>query len=107
MNVEDKKLYDENVIQKLNFRDDMQKMQGENLGKNMFKAYNIVVNKYAQAANKINNRYLKKLEQQIKQISEQAIYKMKIVSAIIVFITQFFKPSRKNVIGMITKLQIQ
>jgi len=40
---------------------------------------------------------------EIKQIEDEGILKLKIISAVIAFFSQFFRPTKKNIMGMIAR----
>ena len=72
--------------------------------KNIFRSYAHATKKYIESSKKMTAKSCKVLMQEIRVPSEEAIFKMKMLTTIISFFTQFFPPSKKSIMGMISKL---
>lgn len=71
--------------------------------KNIFKTYALTTKKYIEASKKITVKECKLLEKEIRSPTEQAIFMMKISTAVVRFFAQFSQPTKRTLMGMIAK----
>ena len=75
--------------------------------KNIFKSYTLATKRYIEASKKIDIKECKVIENEIRCPTEEAIFKLKIITSIVVFFTQFFQPNKKTIMGMVAKAAIR
>lgn len=91
------------VMEKLNFDNQVSVMERIMDDKDLFKVYNGIVESYSGVSRNINKKYFRSLGNEIKGEAEEAYFKLKAAEIVIAFFSQFFKPSRKNPMGIIAK----